>query len=69
MRDILSRNDSLEKQVEEFRDIVSDVAEERATSGVYNILRFMPITNMFVDVLGRSKEIVNSVYHQRTISL
>ena len=66
MREILSRNDALEKQLEEFRHIVSDVAEERTTTGVYDVLRFMPITNMFIDILGERRRIKDSVDHQRT---
>ncbi|CAF5083806.1 unnamed protein product, partial [Rotaria socialis] len=54
MRDIIYRNDELEQQLNELRDIVSDVANERATTNFYDILRFMPITNMFIDVFGMS---------------
>ncbi|CAF5165005.1 unnamed protein product [Rotaria magnacalcarata] len=56
MRDIIYRNDELEQQLNELRDIVSDVANERATTNFYDILRFMPITNMFVDVFGMSQK-------------
>ena len=52
MRDLLLRNDSLEKQLNELRDILMDIVNERSTSSFYDLLRFMPITNMFVNVFG-----------------
>lgn len=52
MRDIILKNDLLEKQLNEVRDILYDVANERSTTSFYDFLRFMPITNMFVDVFG-----------------
>jgi hypothetical protein len=52
MRDIILKNDTLEKQLTELRDIVSDIANERSTTGFYDLLRFMPITNMFINVFG-----------------
>jgi hypothetical protein len=52
MRDIILKNDLLEQQLNELRELVSDVANERSTTNFYNLLRFMPITNMFIDVFG-----------------
>ena len=52
MRDILSKNDQLEKQLIEVKDILSDINKEKSTSTFYDLLRFMPITNMFVNVFG-----------------
>ena len=53
MRDILTKNDHLERQLNELRDVLAEVVKERETTNLYNLLRFMPITNMFVDVFGR----------------
>jgi hypothetical protein len=53
MRDLISKNDLLEKQLNELRGIISEVANERSTTRLYDLLRFMPITNMFIDVFGR----------------
>jgi hypothetical protein len=52
MRDILLKNDLLEKQLNELRSLVSDIVNEGSTTGFYDLLRFMPITNMFVNVFG-----------------
>jgi len=52
MRDILLRNDRLEKELNELRSIILDIANERSTTSFYDLLRFMPITNMFVNVFG-----------------
>ncbi len=52
MRDIILKNDLLEQQLNELRELVSDVANERSTTSFYDLLRFMPITNMFIDVFG-----------------
>jgi len=57
MRDIILKNDTLEKQLNELKDIVSDIANERSTTGFYDLLRFMPITNMFVNVFGMFQKI------------
>lgn len=54
MRDLIYGNELLEKQLKELKDILSDVANERSTTNLYDLLRFMPITNMFIDVLGRT---------------
>jgi len=53
MRDIIFKNDLLEKQLTELKEILSDVANERSTTSFYDLLRFMPITNMFINVFGR----------------
>ncbi len=53
MRDIIFQNDLLEKQLTELKEILSDVANERSTTSFYDLLRFMPITNMFINVFGR----------------
>ncbi|UJR26583.1 hypothetical protein I4U23_007903 [Adineta vaga] len=53
MRDLILKNDLLEKQLTELKEIVTDLANERSTSSLYDLLRFMPITNMFVDVFER----------------
>lgn len=52
MRDILYKNDLLEKELNELRDIVTNVVEENTTTTFYDLLRFMPITNMFINVFG-----------------
>jgi hypothetical protein len=57
MRDIISKNDQLEQQLNELKEIVTDVAYERSSTGFYDLLRFMPITNMFVNVFGMFKKI------------
>ena len=57
MRDILTKNDHLERQLNELRGVLADVVKERETTNFYNLLRFMPISNMFVDVFGRRREI------------
>jgi hypothetical protein len=54
MRDILLRNDTMEKELNELRSIVLDIANEGSTARFYDLLRFMPITNMFVNVFGKS---------------
>ena len=57
MRDILLKNDLLEKQLNELKEIISDIANERSTTGFYDLLRFMPITNMFINVFGMFKDL------------
>ena len=57
MRDILLKNDLLEKQLNELKEIIVDVANERSTTGFYDLLRFMPITNMFINVFGMFKDL------------
>lgn len=52
MRDIIYKNQLLEKQLNELKDIISNVTNERSKSNFYDILRFMPISNMFIDVFG-----------------
>jgi len=52
MRDIILKNDLLEKQLNELKDIISDVTNENSTTSFYDLLRFMPITNMFINVFG-----------------
>lgn len=52
MRDIIYKNDLLEKQLTEVKDILLDVAQENSTTSFYDLLRFMPITNMFINVFG-----------------
>ena len=56
MRDIILKNDELEGELNELKEIVSDVANERSTTRFYDLLRFMPITNMFINVFGRVLE-------------
>ncbi|CAF1359618.1 unnamed protein product [Adineta steineri] len=55
LRDIIYKNDLLEKQLNELKEIISDIANERSTTSFYELLRFMPITNMFVDVFEISQ--------------
>ncbi|CAF0923397.1 unnamed protein product [Rotaria sordida] len=55
MRDIIFKNDLLEEQLNELRDIIEDVINERSTTNVYDLLRFMPITNMFIDIFEISQ--------------
>jgi hypothetical protein len=57
MRDILLKNDLLEKQLNELKEIIIDIANERSTTGFYDLLRFMPITNMFINVFGMFKDL------------
>jgi len=53
MRDIIFKNEQLEDQLNELKSIVTDVANERSTTKFYELLRFLPITNMFVNVYGK----------------
>lgn len=53
MRDILSTNDQLEKQLTDVKDILSNLVNRRSTSTLYELVRFLPITNMFVNVFGK----------------
>ncbi|CAF1408632.1 unnamed protein product [Adineta steineri] len=55
LRDIIYKNDLLEKQLNELKEIISDIANERSTTSFYELLRFMPITNMFIDVFEISQ--------------
>ncbi|CAF3728241.1 unnamed protein product, partial [Rotaria sp. Silwood1] len=55
MRDIIFKNDLLEEQLKELRDIIIDVVNEKSTTNFYDLLRFMPITNMFIDVFEISR--------------
>ncbi|CAF4766535.1 unnamed protein product [Rotaria sp. Silwood1] len=55
MRDIIFKNDLLEEQLNELRDIIIDVVNEKSTTNFYDLLRFMPITNMFIDVFEISR--------------
>ena len=52
MRDLIFKNDQLEDQLNELKEIVVDLVSERSTSTFYDLLRFMPVTNMFIDVFG-----------------
>lgn len=52
MRDLIYKNDQLEEQLNELKEIVVDLVSERSTSTFYDLLRFMPVTNMFIDVFG-----------------
>jgi hypothetical protein len=64
------KNDCLEKQLNEFREIISNVAQERSTTNIYDFLRFMPISNMFIDILGRLVESCSNLCHYcRCVSL
>ena len=54
MRDLIFKNDQLEDQLNELKEIVVDLVSERSTSTFYDLLRFMPVTNMFIDVFGMS---------------
>lgn len=54
LRNILLKNDLLEKKLNEYRAFVMDMAEQGSrSSALYDFLRFMPITNMFIDIFGR----------------
>lgn len=54
LREILIQNEKLERKLNEYRQFVMDIAEQRSTTNFYELLRFMPITNMFVDIFGKS---------------
>lgn len=56
MRDLIFENDLLEEQLHELKDIMSNIANERPKASFYDFLRFMPITNMFVNIFGMSDE-------------
>ncbi|CAF0764625.1 unnamed protein product [Adineta ricciae] len=55
MRDLIFKNDQLEEQLNELKEIVVDLVSERSTSTFYDLLRFMPVTNMFIDVFERTR--------------
>lgn len=57
MREILSTNDQLNQQLTEAKDILFNLVRERSSSStLYDLFRFLPITNMFVNVFGMFDE-------------
>lgn len=61
LRDILMRNEALERKLTEYRQFVLDMAGERSTTGLYDFLRFMPISNMFIDIFGKTIDVENLI--------
>lgn len=52
IRQIIVENHDFENELEQYREIVSQIVEQRSTTRIYDILRFLPITNMFVEIFG-----------------
>ena len=53
IREILVKNETLSNELNRYKRIVKNLIEQQSTTTIYEFLRFMPITNMFIHVFGR----------------